>query len=108
MKTELKQIEETITEQFNTMLGRGMMPCFEFELPGEEYLLVNISLHGKGVAFSFDTDGKQVWFDGDIIELATGSYVMPYDECFEHLDTYLQAISENISEGYLMPNDLFV
>ena len=98
-------IQEIIEQQWNAMLEGGTMPLFEFELsePGE-YLVVDIRLHSKGVLFSFD-GSLPVWFDGSI-KKAGDSYVVPYDECFESLDYYLQAISDNITEGYLLPNKL--
>lgn len=96
---------ETIKKQWEEMINRGVMPLFELELALADYLIVNLSIVDRGIAFSFDAP-HGVFFDGEIITVNLGSYVLPFDPCFEELDHYLQMIHENVYEGYLIPNNL--
>lgn len=98
----------TIKQQFEEMLTRGITPLFEIELPENEYLIVNLSINDKGVEFSFDSNDLPVAFDGDIEVINSNRYLLPFDEYTTNLDDYLQTISDNLTEGYLLPNNLFV
>jgi hypothetical protein len=106
---------ETLYTQFNEMLCRGTLPLFEFEMSNGDYLVVNIQISDKqskdqGFLFSFDTDNKPVFFDGEIVEFENNNnlFLLPFDDYFDNLDYYFQMISDNITEGYLLPNNLFV
>jgi len=92
-----------LLEQFNEM---KCMPLFEYALPDDEYLVVNLTADNKGLYFSFDENSLDVSFDGEI-EKVGGSYHLPWDDCFG-LDEHLQTIDNNMTEGFLMPNNLFV
>jgi hypothetical protein len=96
-----------IQQQFSEMLARGTIPIFEIELPNGDYLTVNINVNDKGVIFDFDQQHDDVFFDGEIERIGDGVYMLPYDDCFNHLDSYLEMIMSIINEGYLIPNDLF-
>lgn len=98
----------TIKKQFDEMLSRGIIPVFEHELPNDEWLTVDISVNDKGVLFSFDSNSLPVSFDGEIEVINDNHYLLPFDDCFDNLDTYLEMISVNVMEGYLLPNNLFV
>ena len=95
---------QSLIEQFNTM---QCMPMFEIEIINDEYLLVDLSIDEKGIYFEFD-DERPTWFDGEIIKTQDGVYLMPFDdeEYEQSLDYYLQGISDNLTEGYLIPNNL--
>jgi hypothetical protein len=95
-----------IKKQWNEMLNRGTMPLFEVELKDDQYLLVDLALTDEGVEFSFDSEDLPVSFDGDIETIHSNRYLLPFDEYVESLDSYLELISDNLSEGYLFPNDL--
>jgi hypothetical protein len=95
-----------IKKQWNEMLNRGTMPLFEVELKDDQYLLVDLALTDEGVEFSFDSEDLPVSFDGDIETIHSNRYLLPFDEYVESLDSYLELISDNLSEGYLLPNDL--
>tara|TARA_R110002126_G_scaffold192495_6_gene340670 strand:- start:2546 stop:2857 length:312 start_codon:yes stop_codon:yes gene_type:complete len=97
----------TIKNQFNEMLARGTMPLFEFELNGGDFLLVDLSVNNNGIVFSFDTNQLDTSFKADIIKLSDNSFLMPYDDFFDSLDSYLDMIHENIIEGFLIPTNLF-
>jgi len=85
------------------------MPMFELEIVnnegGPDYLIVNLSCDDKGIYFSFDTDNKPVFFDGEIEEVGA-SYLLPWDDCFS-LDEHLQTIDENLTEGFILPNHIY-
>jgi hypothetical protein len=105
----------TLKAQFTEMLNRNIMPLFEIEMSDGEYLIVDIQVVEKegrrgynGVQFSFDQDNKETSFDGDVVKRGDGVYVIKYDPYFEQsLDGYLEIIMDNITEGFLLPNDLF-
>jgi hypothetical protein len=90
------------------MLGRGVITMFEIELIDGEYLNVDLGIVGNGIYFTFDQDGLPVYFDGDIISVGDGVYVLPFDE-YEYmtLQYMLDVIVGNIREGYIAPNGLF-
>ena len=73
----------------------------------DEYLIVNIQISDKGVKFSFDSDNKRTAFDDDIVVINDNRYLLPFDEYMQDLDLYLQMIDQNITEGFLLPNDLY-
>ena len=106
MNSRTKVVRDMIKIQFQEMLTRGIVPVFEFKLSTGEYFTADLSVHDKGVCFEFDEDGLPVSFDGEI-KGDGDTYYLPYDEYFDHLDYYLNMISENILEGYLLPNDLY-
>ena len=98
----------SLKEQFDSMISRGIIPVFELDLPDDEYLIVNILCdNSKGIYFNFDDLGLKASFDGDIIKRGD-SYFVKYDPCFESLDSYLELIHENVIEGFILPNNLFV
>lgn len=113
---ETIKFNTNLETQFNDMLKRGVMPLIEYTLPQEdEYLIVEIELNyssngidTNGLRFSFDQGEGETYFDGDIEKTGNGVYVVLFDECFDHLDHYLQVIDENMTEGFLIPNNLFV
>ena len=93
---------QNLIEQFNNMT---CMPMFELEIVNDEYLLVDLSIDEKGIYFEFD-DEKPTCFDGEIVKIQDGVYLMPFEEYEQSLDYYLQGISDNLTEGYLIPNNL--
>ena len=101
---------QTIKDQFDAMLDSGVIPAMEYQIKnygGNDWLLVDIGINDRGVTFSFDSMEKPTYFDGEIITYNDCYYCLPFDEYFEDLDYYLQAISDNITEGFLLPNDLY-
>lgn len=96
-----------IKQQFDAMLKRGVMPYMEYQTSADDWVLVTLSYDDKGVTFSFDSDNKPVSFDGEIVEYNDCFFCLPYDEYSDDLDYYLQMIDQNITEGFLLPNDLY-
>ena len=98
---------KAIVEQFEEMLRRGTLPCFEFQTSEDDYLLVNLEVTEEGIEFSFDSDDKPVYFDGDIIVINDNRYIVPFDEYLTDLVFYIERVHDNIVEGFLIPNDLY-
>ena len=88
------------------MLDRGIMPIFELEIIGDEYLLVNLSVSDIGIEFSFDAEGLRTEFDFNIKKIHSNKFVLLFDEYYDNLDSYLELIHENLMEGYVIPNRL--
>ncbi len=121
MNSEMKAVHETLFKQWQDMLSRGIMPVIEQPIKGDdgeiEYLTVDILLFVKteepntnrvpyGLYFSGNFE-KDVHFSGDI-QKRGDMYYLPIDDVFSDLDYYLQTVSEEVTEGYIIPNDLFV
>lgn len=104
-----KPVAKILFKQWQTMLENGRMPLMEYELNNGDYLLVNIEFHlskGKGgFRYSFDDNGLPVWFSGNVKKLGY-KFILPFDKYFDNLDTYLQQIDQEITEGFLIPNNL--
>jgi len=98
-----------IKNEWQDMLGRGVIPMFEIELTDGEYLNVDLGIVGNCIYFTFDQDGLPAYFDGDIISVGDdvyGVYVLPFDEHMT-LQDMLELIGDNIREGFIDPNSLF-
>ncbi|MGL5389888.1 MAG: hypothetical protein ACRDA8_00595 [Shewanella sp.] len=96
---------DTVKTEWQAMIDNGRIPCIEFELINDEWLQVDIELGNHGLIFSFDSDGKQCFFDGAIETINGSRYLLPFDECYG-LDRHLEMISENITEGFICANNL--
>lgn len=103
-----KPVAKTLFNQWQTMLESGRMPVLEYELLSGDYLLVSIDLHlskGKGgFILSFDSDNLPTWFCS--VKKLGYKFVLPFDRYFDNLDTYLQQIDQEITDGFLVPNNL--
>ena len=101
-------LQTTINAEFEAMLRRGLVPCFEYPLSTGDYLLVELELSEKGLHFSFDSDDKPVWFDGIVTRLNGNHYYIAWGDMDEdaNLDSLLCLVDDNMSEGYLLPNGL--
>lgn len=95
----------TIQVQFAEMLQRGTFPYLEYELFNGEFLTVDIQTNDVGLEFSFDADGLHCFFDGCIQRTGINFWVLPYDLDFS-LDQHLELIDQNITEGYILANNL--
>lgn len=73
-----------------------------------DYLLVHCvynELH-NGIEIIADFE-KTTYFSGEVVELDHGGFVLPFDpDYFDTIDHYLEQCSDEILEGYLLPNDL--
>lgn len=100
----------TIINQFESMLDRGIFPILEYKLSNGEYLTVEVTITDRqskrqGIVFNLSED-LETSFSGNV-ETFNGNFLLPYDEYFDNLDYYLEEINNEIVEGVLIPNDLF-
>ena len=100
-----KQVIESLQAQFSDMLSRGVMPLFEYELNNGDFLEVKITICDRGVWFIFDNE-LETFFSGDIRKDGK-EFLLPFDLYFDNLDHYLQQIDMEMTEGYIIPNNLF-
>jgi hypothetical protein len=97
---------DTLKSEWQAMLDRGIIPCFEYQISEDDWLLVDLEFTDDGLEFSFYSDNKRVAFDGGIEVINDNRYMLPWDIDMS-LDSHLEMISENITEGYLLVNDLY-
>jgi hypothetical protein len=107
-----QQNMDGLESQFNEMLASGTIPVIEFEMNNKEYLTVDLGVinepYNRGITFEFDANDLPVHFDGDVRSLGGGVYLIPNDEYFEGLNHYLELAYVNVTEGYLIPNGLYL
>ena len=96
--------------QWNEMLDAGRIPVFEFKCSDkdgdEDFYTFDIGMHVDGITFSIPDSSLKCFFSGGIKKLSDLNYLLPFDEYFASLDYYLQEIYQEISKGYLIPNNL--
>ena len=98
----------TVLEDWDNSMARGKIPYFEFELANDDYLLVHLHFDPNGVEFSFDSDGKPCYFDGDVVTIHENRYKLEWCNMEDwSLDSILEYISENINQGYICANNLY-
>ncbi len=84
----------------------------EYELSNDEFLVVNYGYdeknHGVYFELNINLDDYTTHFSGEVLELENRIFSLPFEfEYFENLDHYLEQISQEINEGFLIPNNLF-
>lgn len=74
-----------------------------------EYLLVHCDYNELHNGIEIQADFcLPTHFSGDVVELSNGNFVVPFEpEYFDTIDSYLEKCSDEISEGYLLPNNLY-
>lgn len=92
--------------QWQAMLDRGTIPCLEYQISNDGWLLVDLKFTDEGIEFSFDSGSNLVAFDGSIAIINDDRYLMPFDAFTDSLDSYLETIDANITEGYLIVNGM--
>lgn len=106
----METVAEKIKQQFDSMIEKGIMAIIEYEVidhnkDESEFITIKITYSEIGLIFSFDDLGYETWFSGDI-ESNGHNYLLPFDECFENLDHYLEQINLEMTEGFIIPNNL--
>lgn len=110
--TNKQKALQSLYNQTNEAIQNSMGGYFaEYPLPCDDYLTVIISLVEArqgvkaGIHVHADFD-KPTYFSGEVIEDKEG-FKVPFDpEYFTDIHHYLEAIADEIDEGYLSPNDL--
>jgi hypothetical protein len=105
MKTNI----QSISNQWETMLQGNTIPCFEIGLKDGEYLLVDLELFAdlEEIRFSLDSINLKTWFSGNIKQYHDCAFALPITESDDSLDELLEVIYQEITEGFILPNDLF-
>lgn len=101
----LQEYKDKFMAPFESFIARGGLPLFEIELNNDDFLVVNISCNFEGLIFSFGDFGLGHKFSGNIEHIGS-CYLLPWDDCFS-LDEHIQTIYEEITEGFILPNNLF-
>lgn len=101
----MKSLKEQLID---AMRNKCAFAEYLIDAENNDYLLVHCDyneLHdGLHIIADFE---KPTHFSGSVIELDNG-FVVPFEhEYFEHIDHYLQQASDEITEGYLLPNGLY-
>ena len=93
----------------DVMRGKCAFAEYCIDASENEYLLVHCDYNEQhdGIEIQADFE-KPTHFSDDVIILDNGNFVLPFEpEYFDHIDHYLQECSQEISEGYLLPNNLY-
>ena len=106
--TQLKQAQSSIRQQWGNMINSGQLPVIEYQIGEDDYLIVDLQLtdDNKAIQFSLDHDAGKTFFSGDVIKIGS-NYQILIDEYTESLDEYLEHVVQEVTGGYLLPNDLF-
>ena len=101
-------MNNSIRTEWEKMISRGVIPVIEYQTGENDWLIVDIQLSddNQEIEFSFDSDNKKLWFSGEVIIINDNRYKITVDPDFS-LDHHLETISDQITEGYLLPNGLF-
>lgn len=101
-------MNNSIRTEWEQLISSGRIPVMEYQISENDYLTVDVSLSedNREIEFSFDSDNKKTWFSGDVIVINDNRYKITVDPDMS-LDHHLQAISEEMTEGYLLPNGLY-
>lgn len=101
-----KEIFSELKEQLAECVNRYSGLFGEYRISNDDdYLLVTIEQFKNGIFVNGDFE-KECYFSGNVEVFETGFY-MPFDKYFDHIDHYLEEISQEITEGYLIPNNLY-
>ena len=82
----------------------------EYKIAPDEYLLVqfNVQRSSRGIqaGLFFEADfEKPTHFSGDVKKWGAG-FLIPFDEFSEDIQSYFELLELEITEGYLLPNNL--
>jgi len=85
----------------------------EYQISEDDYLLVHFEGCDQGIRFTFDFNELNTYFSDEVIKtggdgIHIDGFIVPFDpEYLEDLQYYFELASEEISEGFLLPNDLY-
>jgi hypothetical protein len=117
MNDTLENLKTELTDLVNKYGGLFA----EYEIIEDDYLLVHFDLASDyqckkynidgGIFVSFDANNLPLHFSGEVITIddpdLINGFILPFDpDYFEDLYHYLELIAQEISEGYMLPNQL--
>ena len=109
VKKYLYGLTHSVRFQWEELINSGRIPVMEYQISESEYLVCDISLSDDNECFffSFDKDPlHDVYFSGDVTTFSSIYYRYPVDNEMS-LDWHLDAINQEMMEGYLLPNNLY-
>lgn len=97
------------TQLVEVIRGKCAFGEYCIDIEKRDYLLVHCDYNqihdGLEIIADFE---KPCHFSGDVIILNNGNFVIPFEhEYFDNIDHYLQKASDEIAEGYLIPNNIY-
>ena len=102
-------MNNSIRTEWENMIFSGIIPVIEYRISENDYLIVDIQLSDDNECFffSFDKDSLcDVYFSGNVTTFSNIYYRYPVDEEM-NIDWHLNAINQEMTEGYLLPNGLY-
>lgn len=111
IKTMQKYTIERLQNDWQAMLDRGTIPLFEIGVNhADEYLIVDIEFDSNGLIFTLGIDGDARYFSGNVKQHDGGGFIYEFDEpeFLQSLDYYLQEVYQEIVEGFILPNGLYL
>lgn len=97
---------QQLSDQWCNMIDRGIIPVIEYPIVGNNYLTVDIMYSPKGLLFELSEEGE-TRFSAKVVGRGSISYYLPFDQNSDQgLDHYLQEINQEVTEGFLIPNQL--
>ena len=102
-------MNNSIRTDWEKLISSGMIPVIEYRISENDYLIVDIQLSDDNECFffSFDKDFLcDVYFSGNVTTFYNIYYRYPVDEEM-NIDWHLNAINQEMTEGYLLPNGLY-
>lgn len=95
----------TLATQLQDAIAQCSGVFAEYPLPCGNTLTVEICAHSDGVLVTGEF-AEDRFFSGNVANYPNGFYIAFDAENEPELDYYLQEISDEITEGYLIPNGL--
>ena len=102
-------MNNSIRTEWEKMISSGIIPVIEYQTGENDYLIVDIQLSDDNECFffSFDKDPLcEVYFSGDVSAFSNIYYRYPVNKEM-NIDWHLNAIDQEMNEGYLLPNGLY-
>ena len=93
---------------FDAIRGKCAFAEYLIDAENNDYLLVHCDYNREHDGIEIQAHFElPTHFSGNVIELDNGNFVVPFEfEYFDNINHYFEIASAEISEGYLMPNNI--
>jgi hypothetical protein len=108
----MKAIEKLKSDLYDLECGYSGIFA-EYQISEDDFILVHFEGCDQGIRFTFDFNGYETYFSDEVIKTGGDSvhidgFIVPFDpDYFEDLQHYFEQASQEIGEGFLLPNDLY-
>ena len=102
-------MNNSIRNEWGKLISSGIISVIEYQTGENDWLVVYIQLSDDNECFffSFDKDPLcDVYFSGNVTTFSNIYYRYPVDKEM-NIDWHLNAINQEMTEGYLLPNGLY-